>query len=154
MRKRGLFESIMILVVLSAVILASITFIDEKKLIGAIFLFLGLAHILVLNFLEKSSYKAVLPDIVFGIVDNGLLVVGAVIGAEFAGIFGAVIGAAAMNAITDGIAGLFEGIAVEHLRSQKIRQKRTALTTSIGKMAGCLIGAGAILILFWNLLSF
>ncbi len=154
LRRRGLFQSIVILTVLSAIILASVSFIDGKHWIGTILVFLGIGHIMILNALERASYKAVLPDIVFGLVDNGLLVAGAVIGAEFAGIFGAVVGAAAMNTVTDGLAGLFEGVAVEHLRSQKIRQKRTALTTSIGKMAGCLIGAGAALILFWNILGF
>ena len=43
--------------------------------------------------------KALLPDLVFGVVDNGLLVIGAIIGADIGAVFGAVLGAALGNDI-------------------------------------------------------
>jgi hypothetical protein len=71
----------------------------------------------------------------------------AVIGAEIAGVAGAIIGGTVGNAITDGIAGLFEGHMAERLREEKVSEKRTMIGSSIGKMAGCLLGAGFVLII-------
>ncbi len=84
-----------------------------------------------------------MPDVVFGIIDNGILALMAVIGGEIAGVAGAVIGGVVGNAITDGIAGLFEGYWAESLASDH----RTILGSAVGKMAGCLLGAGVVLIL-------
>jgi len=50
------------------------------------------------------------------------------------------------NAITDGIAGIFEGQMAEKLRSKLISEERTMLKSAVGKMAGCLLGAGFVLI--------
>ena len=51
------------------------------------------------------------------------------------------------NAITDGIAGIFEGYSAEKLREQSIHEERTALKSAVGKMAGCLFGAGVVLVI-------
>jgi hypothetical protein len=40
------------------------------------------------------------------------------------------------NAITDGIAGIFEGYSAENLRTQLIAEERTMLKSAVGKMAG------------------
>jgi len=87
------------------------------------------------------------PDIVFGLIDNGVLAILAVIGAEIAGVAGAIIGGVVGNSITDGIAGVFEGHIAERLREKKISEERTMVGSSIGKMAGCLLGAGFVLII-------
>jgi len=81
------------------------------------------------------------------LIDNGILVILAIFGGEIAGMIGAVIGGAVGNAITDGIAGVFEGYAAEKMRKNNISDKRTVLGSAIGKMAGCLLGAGAVLII-------
>ena len=73
--------------------------------------------------------------------------------ADFAGILGAVVGASAGNAITDGFAGLFEGWSADYLRKHKLEDKRTALSASLGKMAGCFFGAGIVLIIAWTIFS-
>jgi hypothetical protein len=123
-------------------------FVFDKKLIG--FLFLGLG--ILTNFLLKIfkiKVKEVLPDMIFGFIDNGILVFVTIVGANYAGIPGAILGGAAGNTITDGIGGLFEGHLSEKLRNKQIYERRTSLSTMFGKVAGCLYGAGIALILFW-----
>ncbi len=84
-----------------------------------------------------------MPDVIFGIIDNGILALMAVIGGEIAGVAGAVIGGVVGNAITDGIAGLFEGYWAETVSNDR----RTVVGSAVGKMAGCLLGAGVVLVL-------
>jgi len=121
-------------------------FIYDVKLIGWVILGLGLLCIVSL-FLFNILIKNVWPDIVFGLIDNGILAILAVVGAEIAGVAGAIIGGVVGNAITDGIAGVFEGHMAERLREKKISEERTMIGSSIGKMAGCLLGAGVVLII-------
>lgn len=92
--------------------------------------------------LFRIKISSIKPDIAFGVIDNGILALLAVIGGEIAGVTGAVIGGVVGNALTDGIAGLFEGYWAESFASDK----RTILGSAVGKMAGCLFGAGAVLI--------
>ncbi len=125
-------------------------FIYQKRWIGPVFIVLGILHLVVLEFFGKKI-TSVWPDIIFGVIDNGVLVIGAIIGADFAGPLGAVVGAAAANAITDGFAGIFEGWTAHHLRKRGIKEERTALGSAIGKMAGCFLGAGIILVIAWTL---
>jgi len=82
------------------------------------------------------------PDIVFGIIDNGILAAMALLGGQVAGVEGAIIGGVVGNAITDGIAGLFEGYWAELF----VSEQRTVLGSAVGKMAGCLFGAGVVLV--------
>jgi hypothetical protein len=86
-------------------------------------------------------------DIFFGVIDNGILAVLAIFGGHFAGVTGAILGGVIGNAITDGIAGIFEGQMAEKLRLRFISEERTMLKSSVGKMAGCLFGAGVILVI-------
>jgi type IV secretory pathway TrbL component len=151
--KENLLNSVLSVLALTLIIIFVVSLtMEQKKLIGPIFIVLGIIHLLALA-IFKIKVKAVLPDVVFGIIDNGILVIGAIIGAGFAGILGAIIGGSAANAITDGFAGIFEGWTAEYLRRHKIRDKRTALSSSIGKMAGCFLGAGIVLIIAWTILS-
>lgn len=62
-------------------------------------------------------------------------------------------GGSAANAITDGFAGIFEGWVAEYSRKHKIKEKRTALGSALGKMAGCFFGAGIVFIVAWTILS-
>jgi hypothetical protein len=58
---------------------------------------------------------------------------------------GAIAGGIIGDAITDAIAGFFEGSIAEWLRKKGIEESREAITTSLGKMAGCLLGSGIVL---------
>lgn len=150
MEKEGIINSVLSVTILAAIILASLFLVDGKKWIGISFIILGILHLLVLQFFGRS-WQSVWPDIVFGIIDNGFLVIGALIGADLGGVIGAIIGGSAVNAITDGFAGIFEGWAAETLRKYKHEEHRTSISAAIGKMAGCLFGAGIVLVVVWTI---
>lgn len=101
----------------------------------------------------KIKLKSVQPDIFFGIIDNGILAIMAIFGGHFGGVTGAILGGVVGNAITDGIAGIFEGYSAEKLRLQLVSEERTMLKSAVGKMAGCLLGAGVVLLIA-NLFKF
>ncbi len=151
--KKNLVKSILSVTVLSIItIVAVVLFVYQKSWMGLIFIILGLLHIWVLR-MFGIKLNTIWPDIIFGMIDNGILVIAAIIGADFAGILGAVIGGSAANAITDGFAGLFEGWTAQYLRKHKIKEKRTTLSSALGKMAGCLLGAGIVMILLWTIMG-
>ena len=116
-------------------------FISDKAVIGPVFILLGFVGWIVLR-IFRIDLESVYPDIIFGAIDNGVLVFAAILGGVYAGVFGAVIGGAAGNTITDGLGGLFEGHIAENQRRLKINNLRTATSTMLGKMVGCLWGAG------------
>jgi len=130
----------------------SFFFVNNARLIG--FVLIILSVVCVISLIPfKIKLQCIQPDVIFGIIDNGILAVMAIIGGHFAGVTGAIIGGVVGNAITDGIAGIFEGYSAEKLRMRKINEERTMLKSAVGKMAGCLFGAGIILI-FSNLIKF
>jgi len=142
MRNIKLLASILNVVVLCVIIFTtSVFFIYDLKLIGYVLIALA---VLCLSSLRLFNIKILStgPDIIFGVIDNGILAVMAIFGGEIAGVVGAVIGGVVGNAITDGIAGLFEGYWAESV----VSDKRTILGSAVGKMAGCLLGAGVILV--------
>jgi len=148
-KKKNLVKAITSFIILSIIVIGvSAYFVFEEKLIGPLFLALGIINLIFLK-IFKIKIKSVYPDIVFGAIDNGILVLAAVLGGTFAGVFGAIIGGVAGNTITDGIAGLFEGHIAENQRKYKIDNLRTSLSSSLGKMAGCLFGAGIGLIIVY-----
>lgn len=150
--KESLINSLISVSLLSLIIFGvTIYFIYEQFWIGPIFILLGILHLLILKLFNRTV-KSVWPDIIFGVIDNGILVIAAIIGADFAGILGAIIGGTSANAITDGFAGIFEGWTAEYLVKHKIKDKRTALSASIGKMAGCFFGAGIAMLVLWTIL--
>jgi len=150
-KKENIIKSVLSVVILSIIVIATVIFfVYQKKWIGIFFIALGILHLFVLSFFN-IKIKTVWPDVVFGAIDNGFFVIGALIGADFAGVIGAIVGGAAANAITDGFAGLFEGWTAEYLRKHKIEEKRTALSSALGKMAGCFFGAGIVLIIAWTI---
>lgn len=142
MPKNNIVLSLVNILILCAVILfVSAYFIYQAKYFGYTLIALGFLCLLSLK-LFGIKIRSVNPDIVFGIIDNGILAAMAVFGAEIAGIAGAIIGGVVGNAVTDGIAGIFEGYWAEILAGEK----RTILGTAVGKMSGCLFGAGFVLV--------
>jgi len=108
------------------------------RFVSIIIFGLGLLPILI-AYIFKINLKKILPDIIFGLIDNILLIIPAIIGAELFGAAGALAGAVVGNAVSDGIAGLFEGSISEWLNIKGIDSKRTLLGSSLGKMSGCLL---------------
>ncbi|KKQ28060.1 MAG: hypothetical protein US42_C0002G0015 [Candidatus Magasanikbacteria bacterium GW2011_GWC2_37_14] len=122
----------------------SIYLVNDGHWIGLVLILLSILCLLsLLPF--KINIKSVLPDIYFGLIDNGILAIMAIFGGHFGGVTGAILGGVVGNAITDGIAGIFEGYSAEKLRLQFVSEERTMLKSAVGKMAGCLFGAGVVL---------
>ena len=95
----------------------------------------------------KIKIKNIEPDIIFGLIDNGILTLLAILGGKIMGVTGAIIGGVIGNTMTDGIAGMFEGYWAERLRSKNIGEERLMLGSAVGKMAGCLLSAGVVFII-------
>lgn len=139
----GILNILTLCIIIGAV---SIFLVNDGYWIGLVLILLGLVCLLsLLPF--KISLKSVLPDIYFGLIDNGVLAIMAIFGGHFGGVTGAILGGVVGNAITDGIAGIFEGYSAEKLRLQLVSEERTMLKSAVGKMAGCLFGAGIILLI-------
>ena len=132
-----------ILTVITAIILVTCLFFRKT---GILIFSIGLLILFVIKVILNRSIFTFLPDVVYGMVDTGSLVIFVYIGATFADIFGAVVSAVICDAITDSIGGGFEGKIDELLRNKSIDTSRTLLSSSIGKLSGCLIGGGIILV--------
>jgi len=91
------------------------------------------------------SLRGALPDLLFGAIDTGLLTIPALWGGVVFGVTGAIAGGVIGDALTDGVAGFFEGTTAQWLRNKGIESAREPVTTALGKMAGCLLGAGLVL---------
>ena len=78
-------------------------------------------------------------------IDTGLLVIPALIGGALFGVAGAIAGGVIVDALTDAIAGFFEGSIAEWLRKKGISEERESVTSALGKMTGCFLGSGAVL---------
>jgi hypothetical protein len=107
---------------------------------------LGLSVVPVVGLmLAGRRLTAAVPDMVFGAIDTGLLVIPALLGGMAFGVAGAIAGSIIGDALTDAVAGFFEGGISEWLRKKGIEESREAVTSSLGKMSGCLQGAGLVL---------
>jgi hypothetical protein len=95
------------------------------------------------------SGRSFLPDLIFGVIDTGLLTVPALWGGVVFGVAGAVAGGVVGDALTDSVAGFFEGSIAQWLRARGIEESREPITTALGKMSGCLLGSGIVLSLAW-----
>jgi hypothetical protein len=124
----------------------------HTRLIGPVIVGLGFIPWIPLRLLGRSI-RSTGADIIFGAIDTGILGIAALIGANFAGVLGAIVGGAVGDSVTDGFAGLFEGKMAEHLRRHGIEEARTPLSSSMGKMSGCLLGVGIVLTVVWTILS-
>lgn len=94
---------------------------------------------------SRNTLRRSIPDLIFGAVDTGLLTIPALWGGAVFGIAGAIAGGVIGDALTDGIAGFFEGSVATWLRKKGIEESREPVSTALGKMAGCLLGAGLVL---------
>lgn len=153
MKKESLLFGFLSVLVISLVAVGSLSLtISYKPLIGPTLLFLGLLSMIPLR-LGGRSIKSCSADIAFGAIDTSFLGVAALIGASFAGVLGAIVGGVAGDAITDGFAGLWEGKVSQYLRKHGIREARTPLSASMGKMAGCFLGVGLLLTIVWTIIG-
>ena len=142
---RKFILSVMNILTLCVVIAGvSVFFVNNDSWIGLVLILLGIFCLISL-IPFKISLRSAQPDVFFGIIDNGILAILAIVGGHFGGVAGAIIGGVVGNAITDGIAGIFEGYYAEKLRSFMVNEGRTMLKSAVGKMAGCLLGAGFVL---------
>lgn len=112
--------------------------------IGPVVLLLTVIPVLGLIF-ARRPLKGSIPDLIFGALDTGLLTIPALWGGTLFGVAGAIAGGVIGDALTDGIAGFFEGGIAEWLRKKGIEEAREPVTTALGKMAGCLFGSGLVL---------
>ena len=151
--KPGLMTVALSITILT-VIIVSVTyfFVTRKMLIGPILIILGMISLIPV-ILSRISIRILKAEILFGVIDNGILAVFALSGAELFGILGAIVGSLVGNAVTDGIAGIFEGYEWQKTTELKTKNKRNALTVAVGKLAGCLLGAGVVLTIAWSILN-
>lgn len=153
MRQEGFVPALTIVIIISTVVVVAVSItIHNTKLIGPIVVLLGFIPWIPLR-LSGRSIKSTGADIVFGTIDTGILAIAALIGASFAGVLGAIVGGAVGDSITDAFAGICEGKMAEYLRKHGIEESRTPLSSSMGKMSGCLLGAGIVLTIAWSLLQ-
>ncbi len=117
---------------------------ERRWPIGPVILLLGLLPLIGLV-LARRRLRGAIPDLLFGAVDTTLLTIPALCGGVLFGVAGAIAGGIIGDAITDAVAGFFEGSTAQWLRTKGIEAAREPLTTSLGKMAGCLLGSGLVL---------
>ena len=146
MKNHYVLSVINILTLCIVVLAVSSYFIYHTRFIGLVILLLGILCLVTL-IPFKVKIRSVWADITFGAIDNGILAVMAIFGGEIGGVMGAVIGGVVGNAVTDGIAGIFEGLIAEKARAARISDKRTMLGSAVGKMSGCLLSAGVVLMI-------
>ncbi|MCP8310197.1 MAG: hypothetical protein L6N94_01695 [Candidatus Methylarchaceae archaeon HK01M] len=152
MKKQGFLPALTSVIIISIVIIGAISFVTyDIRLLGPVFMALGFIPWIPIK-ISGRMIRSTGADVVFGAMDTGILAVAALIGASFAGVLGAIVGGAVGDSITDGLAGLFEGRVAEYLRRHGIEEARTPLSSSMGKMSGCLIGAGITLTFAWSIL--
>ena len=144
MNKRFLLSIVDVLGLCIVIAAVTLMFAQDSQWMGV--LLIGLGVICLLSLVPFGiRIKSTLPDIIFGIIDNGILAIMAIFGGYFGGIAGAVLGGVVGNAITDGIAGIFEGYIAEKFDGKETPNNRSMLKSAVGKMAGCLFGAGTVL---------
>jgi hypothetical protein len=137
-------KAIYVAIISIPVALVGVIALRQQFPIGPIVLGLGLVPIAGL-LLAKRHLTGAIPDMVFGALDTGLLVIPALWGGIAFGVAGAIAGGVIGDALTDAVAGFFEGSIAEWLRERGIEESREAVTTALGKMSGCLLGAGMVL---------
>lgn len=139
-----LLSIINILTLIVIILGVSIYFMGYERWTGLILIFLAGLCVATTR-LFKISLRSLQPDIIFGLIDNGILALMAIFGGHWWGVAGAILGGVVGNAVTDGIAGIFEGYTSENLGQESGMEQRTMLKSAVGKMAGCLLGAGIVM---------
>jgi len=144
--EKKIMETIIVLFLSAFIMLIAFYSMRLGRFVSLIIFALGFIPMLI-AFLLKIDLKKMLPDIIFGFTDNLILIIPTVIGAELFGAAGALAGAIVGNAVSDAIAGYFEGNLAVFIHSKGIDATRTVLGSSLGKMSGCLL-VGVFLIFF------
>jgi hypothetical protein len=145
--RMSFFNSLMLTFFLSAILIVLAYLILWGGRFYGLFVFASAAVPILGAKFARLRTERLIPDIIFGAIDTGLLTMAALVGAAAFGIIGAIVGGVIGDAVTDGIAGFFEGSISEWLRKHGIDESRTALGSACGKMAGCLLGSGIVLML-------
>jgi len=147
---KNFLKALTSLIGVSIVIVAvASAFISKSNLIGPAFLVMGLVSFLFMGVMG-IKLRFVYPDLTFGFVDNGVMVFAAIIGGNVGGVAGAIIGGVAGNTITDGLGGFFEGYVSEKQEAlTHFKSERKMISSSLGKMTGCMFGAGISLTISW-----
>ena len=140
-------EALLHVTIISAVIIAIAYFGHDFEQIGLILIFAGLLPLISLKITGEHISESI-SEIVFGFINTGLITAMAIIGFNIEGILGAVIGVALGDAITEGYSGILEGEVSDLMLKWKIKEKIDPLNASLGKMAGALLGGGAVLLIF------
>jgi hypothetical protein len=130
------------------VVVAALFFLQQRWPPGVWVFGLGVFVVLV-SVSFRLSVRTLVPDLVFGAIDTGLLTVFALTGGVAYGVVGAIVGGVVGDSVTDGIAGFFEGGISQWLERHGFDASRTPLGTSMGKMGGCLLGCGIALTCAW-----
>ena len=143
-----LTRAVIVACVILVVAVAGIAALSAQVAVGPTIVLLSLVPLTAI-LVSGRTLAAAVPDIVFGSIDTGLLAIPALWGGLTFGVAGAVTGAVVGDAMTDGVAGFFEGYAAEWLRRHGFAEARESVTTSLGKMSGCLFGSGLVLSAAW-----
>lgn len=145
--RRDLKEAILHVSILSLVIASIVYFTANLELIGLILIIISILPLISLKLTGEKIGEAI-SEIVFGAFNTGLISLMAIGGFALEGIFGAIVGVVAGDAITEGFSGILEGEMTEILMKKGIKEKNDPLISSLGKMAGALLGGGIVLIIF------
>ena len=146
-RERKILEVSIVILYSAFTVVVAFFALRLGRFVSIVIFGLGLIPIL-LAYILRFDLRKLFPDFIFGIIDNLILIIPAILGAELFGAFGALVGAVIGNAVSDAVAGYFEGSISEWLRSKGIKAMRTVLGSSLGKMSGCLL-IGIFLIFFY-----
>jgi hypothetical protein len=140
-------EALIHVTVISAIIIAIAYFAHDFEQVGLILILAGLLPLISLK-LTGEKISESLSEIVFGFINTGLITAMAIVGFNLEGILGAVIAVALGDAITEGYSGILEGEVSDLMLKWKIKEKIDPLNSSLGKMAGALLGGGVVLLIF------
>jgi len=149
-KKQRIFElkeAMIYVTVLSAIILGAVYYSSNLELIGFILVGLSILPLIALRMTAEKIREGI-SEIVFGAVNTGLITLMALGGYQLEGILGAVIGVAVGDAVTEGFSGILGGEVTEMLMKRGIKEKIDPLISSLGKMAGALLGGGIVLLIF------
>ena len=140
-------EALIHVSLVSAIIIFAIYFSVNTEKIGWVMIGLSLLPLASL-WLTGERIREAISEIVFGAFNTGLITLLAIGGYRLEGILGAIIGVAVGDAITEGLSGILEGEVSEILMRHKIKEKIDPLISSLGKMAGAMLGGGIVLLVY------
>ena len=128
-RERKILEVIIVILYSAFTVVVAFFALRLGRFVSIVIFGLGLIPIL-LAYILKFDLRKLFPDFIFGIIDNSILIIPAILGAELFGAIGALAGALVGNAVSDAVAGYFEGSISEWLRSKGINTSRKNLSTT------------------------